>query len=524
MSQTQLGIYLDCLSMQDAGAYNTHVLFTLDDGIDLNRLAAAIEKTVTAHPSMFVRLVERDGEPVQEFVTEDFHQTVEQMTEDAWRKKLSELVAEPLELHGGRLFRFDLVQTEKAKYLLRTTHHVSFDRSAANVFFADVAKFYDDPAAEFAPESYDALDAANDETEARLTETFTQAKNWYEKIFGGIEVEALPLPDRNDEEISFDTFTKIFPLDYSTLRNFCKANKFSASALTSAAFALTVGIYTNQQESLFSTIYHGRDERTKNIVGMFVKTLPVYCRWTGDEKISDILSEVTEQIKSARENDLFSFADLNQICPMNNTPLFAYHGLIKTTAELCGKPCKEEILDVNTTGKPLEVELMSVADGMQILIGYNSACYSEKFIETFAACYENVLRQLMTKTFVREVELLDDEQIKNLDAFNKTEVDYDKSQTVVSLFNAAAEKFPDNTAIIFEDKKFSYREVDSLSNDIAAYILSKNIGSGDVVSILIPRCEFMPITALGALKAGCAYQPLDSTYPPERLNFMVKDA
>ena len=34
----------------------------------------------------------------------------------------------------------------------------------------------------------------------------------------------------------------------------------------------------------------------------------------------------------------------------------------------------------------------------------------------------------------------------------------------------------------------------------------------------------MPVAALGALKAGCAYQPLDSTYPPERLNFMVKDA
>ena len=59
---------------------------------------------------------------------------------------------------------------------------------------------------------------------------------------------------------------------------------------------------------------------------------------------------------------------------------------------------------------------------------------------------------------------------------------------------------------------------------IAAYILQKNISVGDVVSILIPRCEFMPITALGALKAGCVYQPLDSTYPPERLNFMIKDA
>ncbi len=67
------------------------------------------------------------------------------MSEEAWQKKLPELVAEPIELHGGQLFRFNLVQTEKAKYLLRTTHHASFDRSAANIFYADVAKAYADP-------------------------------------------------------------------------------------------------------------------------------------------------------------------------------------------------------------------------------------------------------------------------------------------------------------------------------------------------------------------------------------------
>jgi len=524
LSQTQLGIYSDCLSMQKAGAYNGHFLLTLNDGIDMNRLAVAIEKAVVAHPAIFVRLAERDGEPFQELVAEDYHQTVEQMTEDAWQKKLSQIMNEPFDLRGGRLFRFDLVQTEKAKYLLRTTHHVSFDRSAANVFFDDVAKVYDDPTFELAPESYDALDAANDESAARASQAFTQAKNWYEKTFGGIDIEALPIPDRNEEKISFDTFAKTFPLDYSTLRNFCKVNKISASALTSAAFALTVGIYTHQQESLFATIYHGRNEKTKNIVGMFVKTLPVYCRWTGDQKISEFLSEVTEQIKSARANDLFSFADLNRICPMNNAPMFAYHGLIKTTSEFCGKPCKEELLDANTTGNALGFELLATLDSMKIHVEYNAARYSEKFIETFAACYENVLRQLMTKTFVREVELLDAAQIKILDAFNATEVAYDKSQTVVSLFDAAVKRFPNNTAVIFGDKKFSYRQVDAPANDIAAYILSKNIANGSVASILIPRCEFMPIAALGALKAGCAYQPLDPTYPPERLNFMIKDA
>ena len=226
---------------------------------------------------------------------------------------------------------------------------------------------------------------------------------------------------------------------------------------------------------------------------------------------------MTEQIKNSRANDLFSYADLNQICQMKNTPIFAYHGLIKTVTEFCGKPCKEEILDKKTTGNALGFELMVAADGMQIHIEYNSVLYSENLIKNFAACYENILRQLLTKNLIGEIEIIDDEQKNLLDAFNKTEIDYDKTQTVVSLFDAAAKKFSSNTAVIFNDKKFTYARVDKKSNDIAAYILSKDIGRGDVVSILIPRCEFMPVAALGALKAGCTYQP-------ERLNFMVKDA
>ena len=263
LSQTQLGIYFDCLNMQDASAYNVHRILTLGSSIDLNRFAAAIEKAVAAHPSMFVRVVEQNGEPLQQYDAESYHQTVEQMTEDAWQKKLPELVAEPLELHGGRLFRFYLVQTEKAKYFLAVTHHVLFDGVSRRSLYDDIAKAYADLDAKLAPESYDALDVANDETKARSSEKFSQAKAWYEKTFGGIDIEALPIPDRDDEKISFDKFEKVFPLDYSTLRNFCKTNKISASALTSTAFALLLGTYTHQQESLFSTIYHGRNERTK---------------------------------------------------------------------------------------------------------------------------------------------------------------------------------------------------------------------------------------------------------------------
>ena len=117
-----------------------------------------------------------------------------------------------------------------------------------------------------------------------------------------------------------------------------------------------------------------------------------------------------------------------------------------------------------------------------------------------------------------------EKQLEILDSFNETEQEYDDTQTIVSLFRKQVQETPDNLAVVYKDKQYTYRQVDEISDRIAAHINTSGLGTEDVVSILIPRCEWMGIAPLGVLKAGCAYQPLDPTYPKERLNFMMKDA
>ncbi|MBR0096203.1 MAG: AMP-binding protein, partial [Synergistaceae bacterium] len=499
LSQTQLGIYLDCVRRGE-GTYNRHFLYTLDNNIDMERLAAAIDKAVAAHPYMNARIAERDGEPVQ-YIPDDieaYHQDVKYMTEDEWHRELPRLIATPLQLVGGRLFRFDLVQTEKAKYFLRTAHHITFDGTAYQSLFADIAAAYNGQ--DVMPEGYNAIDAARDETLKRGGSEYETAKKYYDEKFSSLDTESMPLPDIYGEADSFESYEHEFNLNYDDMRSFCREHNISASALTSAAFGFTLGTYTHQREALFSTIYHGRkDERTAHIIGMFVKTMPVSCRWDADTKITDFLTELTEQIKNSRDNDLFSFADLNRICPMNDKPMFAYHGMIKTTSTFCGLPCQEKMLDENTTGNPLDVELMGEPDGMKLHIEYNAGKYSSSFIENFARTYENVLNQLMSREYIRDIEPADKEQLAVLDGFNDTENPYDDTQTIVSLFLKAASENAERTAVIFKDIKLTYQELDDITERIAGYIANKGLGRGDVVSILIPRGEYMPIASIGAL-------------------------
>ncbi len=117
---------------------------------------------------------------------------------------------------------------------------------------------------------------------------------------------------------------------------------------------------------MFSTVYHGRNKNAANIIRMFVKTLPVYSKWDNDMRIADFLMSLSAQIQGARENDIFSFADVNTICPMNNAPLFVWDGAIRTNVEICGKPAREELLDKNTSDVAMLAELMYVTSGLSL--------------------------------------------------------------------------------------------------------------------------------------------------------------
>ena len=145
-------------------------------------------------------------------------------------------------------------------------------------------------------------------------------------------------------------------------------------------------------------------------------------------------------------------------------------------------------------------------------------------VSQFLESYENVVEGLLTETKLSDIRIADTSQLVLLDSFNDTDRPYDDTQTVVSLFRRQAKAMPDAEAVVFKGHRYTYAQVDDISDRIAAYIASKGLGIGDAVSVIIPRCEWMAIASLGVLKAGCAYQPLDPSYPKERLNFMVKDA
>ena len=529
LSQTQLGIYAESMARRGEAAYNNPILLKIGGGIDEQRLARAIEQVVSAHAFIKTRIEEdAEGNPVmmpsdaRQLKIDNLQLTIERMSE-AELEALKPRLIQPFDLLKDQLFRIRLIRTEGGLYLFTDFHHIIYDGTSMRIFMADVDRAYAGEVV--APEQWTGWHVAEEEAALRQTEAYTEAKAWYEETFSGLDIENKPIPDViGEKRVTFGSEDLLLGVSNEAINVFCRRQGVTPNILAIATFAKLMGAYTNQEAALFSTIYNGRNSlRTARTIGMMVKTLPVYSHWTADTRIKDFLWDVKEQLLGAMNNDIYSFAEVAANLGMSSDVLFAYQGDYLTLGTVCGQPYQVIPLEKNATGSPLSVEVFNTADGPSLHVEYQKNMYSDALISELMQCYANVLRSMLTVERLSDIELLNADQLQELDSFNDTDVEYDDTQTIVSLFRRQANATPDADAVVFKDKRYTYQEVDEISDRIAGYIASKGLGLEDVVAVLIARSEWMVIASLGVLKAGCAYQPLDPTYPKERLNFMMQD-
>ena len=526
LSKVQYGIYAECVGYEGEARYNLPYLFIFDGGLDGDRLVHAVETAVAAHPTLFTRIeLSDDGEPRQTIDdTETFSLSIEEGIVDVEEGTFcGQPLIVPFNIYGDRLFHIRLLHDAAHYYLLLDIHHVIADYMTLKVMLSDVEKAYAGKALE--PEQLTMAEVAMAEEELRKTPAFEEGKQWFAKNFDCSDCYTALLPDLDIQEVSEASLERTLDVDMAAVEQFCKDNGIFKSNFFTTVYGFLLAKYAGEQQSLFATIYHGRtDKRFQHSVGMTVKTLPVYAKFTNETSVLDFLKASQEQMTGCREHDIYAYTDLKADLNLQISSLFAWRGELLADTQLMGKPMQTIQLCNHTLEVPLYLTAYTIDQQYHLRAEYNSNEYSEALISQFMESYEAAMKGFLKQNLLRDISITSEAQIGVLDTFNQNDVPYDNTQTIVSLFRHQAKATPQNIAVVYKDKQYTYQEVDELSERLACYIASKGLGLEDVVSVLIPRCEWMTIASLGVLKAGCAYQPLDPSYPKERLNFMMQDA
>ncbi|MGH6848119.1 MAG: non-ribosomal peptide synthetase [Methylocella sp.] len=85
-------------------------------------------------------------------------------------------------------------------------------------------------------------------------------------------------------------------------------------------------------------------------------------------------------------------------------------------------------------------------------------------------------------------------------------------------------KEPDHIALTDEFQALTYGELNRRSNRLAHHLRSLGACADTLVGLCLPRSLDMIVGALGILKSGAAYVPMDPAYPADRLAFVLDDA
>jgi amino acid adenylation domain-containing protein len=98
---------------------------------------------------------------------------------------------------------------------------------------------------------------------------------------------------------------------------------------------------------------------------------------------------------------------------------------------------------------------------------------------------------------------------------------YDRDRSLHDMVHEQAQAVPHATAVVFGDAALSYRDLDRLSDALAAYLVKLGIRKADIVGLFLPRSLNAIVCKLAILKAGGAYLPLDPAFPIEHLDYVI---
>ncbi|ORX83242.1 acetyl-CoA synthetase-like protein, partial [Anaeromyces robustus] len=86
-----------------------------------------------------------------------------------------------------------------------------------------------------------------------------------------------------------------------------------------------------------------------------------------------------------------------------------------------------------------------------------------------------------------------------------------------------AQLYPDKCAIVFNETKFTYKELDEMTNSLAYYLRKQNVNRNDIIPIISNRSPYYIIGTLGVSKAGGAYLPIDPKLPIDRIQLLLNE-
>ncbi len=525
LSFAQQGVYTECQANPESIMYNLPHVLRFPDGISAGQLEEAVRRVVSAHPGIVCRFVSDENDEIVQEPIPDFRLDipVREMSAGEFEEYKYKFIR-PFDLANGPTVRFEIIKAD-GLILLSDMHHLVSDGSSMDMFYDQLVSVIDGE--EIEDETYSYADYVAEE------EITDEAEKFFEKQLSEAEEPTQLIPDVYEKDLPHAEKSVSVKTDIADAVSFARSCGVTPAAVYLAAACLTYARYVCEDTAAIVTISNGRSNlKIGNTMGMFVNTLPFVASIDNKETVKDYLHRIAEKYSDTIEHESYPFTRIAGKYDFHPSTSYTWQIGIQNRHITKYGAITVENFDADIAKFPVGVYIEGTETDAVIRVIYDSSMYSEEMMRLLAESVENVLHGLMTCQTLSQISLTSEKQWEILDSFNPAiDMNYNTGDSVAAAFRRTAAKNPDKEAAVFRDKSYTYRELDELTDKLAAKIYKyvcevtgKTELAEEVAAILLPRDENVFIMPLAVIKAGLAYEPLDPSYPKERLNFMVKDA
>ncbi|MET0896290.1 MAG: amino acid adenylation domain-containing protein [Mycobacterium sp.] len=541
LSEGQLRMWFVHAADPSGALLNVCLSYRITGEVDVTRLHGAVGAVAQRHSVLRTTYTaDENGEP-RAVVHSDLQpgwaeHDLSDLAEHARKLRLEVLAqrefAAPFDLTTDAPLRITVVRTSPDEVvMLLVAHHIAWDDGSWEVFFGDLTK------------AYTGEDLG---TEHRVTSTEdpaaveADARYWRLVMANLPEPLELPGPSGSAVPTSWRSARSSLRLTSATAQQvaeLARTNSTTPYAVLLAVFGTLIHRYTHADDFLVVTPVLNRGAGTENVIGYFGNTVAMRLRPQAMMAFRDLLTQSSETALGAFAHQRVGLdrmvrelnPDRRHGAERMTRVSFGFRGPDRFGFTPPGVHCERGELRSNLTQLPLGfmVEFDAAATNAGILIEVEhlveiiEPALARQLLDHFAVLLDSVLAQ--PDTTLSHLDYMAPGEAAWLREVSYGEVFETPARTLGELVQAQAARTPDAVAVVYEGRRYSFREVNEEANRVAHWLIAQGIGAEDRVAVLLDKSPELVIIALGITKAGAVYLPIDPTYPEDRLTFILGD-
>lgn len=514
-------------------AYNMPALFRIEGQIEYSKVERVFKDLINRHSNLRVNF-KLSEDNVTQIINNNVDFILDKIYIDEYdTQKIYSKLVKPFDIFNEPLFRaFIITNKENQNFLFIDMHHIISDGVSITILVDEFVKLYDNKKLNVLEYGYCDFIAWQ---KTKSKELEDQEQYWTDKFSDNSQRMQLVTDYTRGATNSFEGKNQTFVLDKENTKKLKKIAMETESTLfmvLMTAYKVLLYKYTNNKDIIVGTVSAGRRRKEfRDIVGMFVNTIPIKTTLKEDYTFKSYLEIVKKAILEGLSNEEYQFNDLVEKLHItrdsNSNPIF---DVLFVMQDDYVDTLKSEHLTLkhidfkNTISKfDLEFQVTEIENELLFDLSYKSTLYKDETITNFLNHYKEIIRQIIEESniSIEEVEIITDREKELIKSFNNTWNDYKSNISIIDLFESNVKRNNKARALSLDDKSITYKELNDRANQRARKLMEKGISSGDVVAIMMDDSIEMIDCILGILKLGAVYLPIDTKLPIKRIELML---